>query len=110
MDDNNHQMHAFDETNMFKWSDNSTEKPFIPLTLPADLPEMQNEEEIRKNLFENSYFDDSESAPSATDYNMKYEQLHSNASVNISSMDFCEQQPSTSGTFVCQSFLADPFI
>lgn len=100
------QMHAFDDSTMFKWSDNATEKPFMPLTLPADLPEMQNEEKIRRNLFENSYFNESASAPSAIDFNAKCEPLHSNAGVNISSMQFCEQQPSTPGTFVCQSFLA----
>lgn len=98
----NCQMHAFDDVNMFKWSDNSTEKPFMPLTLPTDLPEMQNEEKIRRNLFENSYVTESASAPPSSDYNTNYEQLHSNASENISSMQFCEQQPSTSGMFVCQ--------
>lgn len=102
----NRQMHqAFDDVNMFKWSDNSTEKPFMSLTLPTDLPEMSNEEKIRRDLFKNSYFNESASAPPSTDYNTNYEQLHSNASESISSMQFCEQQPSTSGMFVCQPHL-----
>lgn len=99
--DDSRPMHAFDDANMFKWPDSSTEKAFVPLTLPADLPEMQHEEKIRRNLFENSYFDESGSAPLAADFNTKYGPLQSNASENISSMQFCEQQqPSTSGTFV----------
>lgn len=89
---------AYEKSNFSKWSDCSFETPFEPtLRDPHGPPQATNNEKIRKNLFENSYFYDQKSSQMMNCFKSGPALSH-NVNMMNSTMQFTQSQK---GKFFC---------